>query len=196
MHGREGIARKMVEPIPEAELIEGVRRGDPAAFEALVGRYLRRAHALALRLLGHPEDAEDLVQEVFMTVLEKIDTFEPGRPFGPWFFQILRNRGANLRAYRARRATLPLTDELRSARSSPVDDLLRSELRTQLESALEELPERQRLIVRLFEVDGFSGAEIAEALGMKPATVRWNLHQARKRLRASLTRIRGEEPPR
>src|SRR5690625_804318 len=93
MHGREGIARKMVEPIPEAELIEGVRRGDPAAFEALVGRYLRRAHALALRLLGHPEDAEDLVQEVFMTVLEKIDTFEPGRPFGPWFFQILRNRG-------------------------------------------------------------------------------------------------------
>lgn len=181
------------EAVDETGLVEAVRRGDAAAFDMLVRRYLRRAYTVAYRLLEQKEDAEDLVQEVFMTVLEKIETFQPGRPFGPWFFRILTNRGHNLRARRARRATLPLPAEAEATSPSPADDAARAELRAWLDDALARLPERQRLIVQLFEVDGFSGAEIAEMLDMPPATVRWNLHQARKKLRTALAPLREEK---
>lgn len=181
------------EAVTETRLVEAVRRGDAAAFDALVRRYLRRAHAVAYRLLEHREDAEDLVQDAFMTALERIHTFQPGRPFGPWFFRILTNRGHNLRAARARRATLPLPAEAETSAPSPADDAERSELRAWLADALAGLPERQRLIIQLFELDGLSGAEIAEALEMPPATVRWNLHQARKKLRTALAPLGGEE---
>lgn len=172
--------------IDEARLIEAVRRGDAAAFDGLVRRYMRRAYAVAFRLLEHREDAEDLVQDAFLTALEKIDTFHPGRPFGPWFFRILVNRGRNFRASRARRATLPLPAETAAQTASPARDTERAELRTLIAAALEQLPERQRLIVELFELEGFSGAEIAAMLDMPPGTVRWNLHQARGTLRKIL----------
>lgn len=174
------------EEIDESLLIEAVRRGDSAAFDGLVRRYMRRAWAVAYRLLQHHEDAEDLVQEAFLTALEKIDTFETGRPFGPWFFRILVNRGRNQLASRTRRATLPIPGDAASAAESPAREAERSELRSQIEAALEQLPERQRLIVKLFELEGFSGSEIAEMLDMPPGTVRWNLHQTRSRLRTLL----------
>jgi len=170
----------------ETRLIEAVRRGDAAAFDVLVRRYMRRAYAVAFRLLEHREDAEDLVQDAFLTALEKIDTFQTGRPFGPWFFRILVNRGRNLRTSRARRATLPLTAESAAPTASPAHDTERAELRTLIAAALDRLPERQRLIVELFELEGFSGAEIAAMLEMPAGTVRWNLHQARATLRKLL----------
>lgn len=176
----------------EARLIEAVRRGDAAAFDGLVRRYMRRAYAIAYRLLEHREDAEDLVQEAFLTALEKIDTFHPGRPFGPWFFRILVNRGRNLRTARARRATLPLPAETATPNASPAQETERAELRAWLEAALDRLPERQRLIVQLFELEGFSGPEIAAMLDMPAGTVRWNLHQARGTLRQLLAPL-GEE---
>lgn len=180
------------ESAEEARLIEAVRRGDAAAFDGLVRRYMRRAYAVAYRLLEHREDAEDLVQEAFLTALEKIDTFQPGRPFGPWFFRILINRGRNLRTARARRATLPIPAETAAQTDSPAHDTERAELRAWLEAALDRLPERQRLIVQLFELEGFSGAEIADMLEMPAGTVRWNLHQARGTLRKILAPL-GEE---
>ncbi len=177
----------------EARLVEAVQRGDVTAFDTLVRRYLRRAYAVAYRLLDHREDAEDLVQEAFMTALEKIDTFQPGRPFGPWFFRILINRGQNQRVARARRATQPIPADTAAETTSPARAAERAELRAWLDDALAQLPERQRLIVQLFEVDGFSGAEIAEMLEMPPATVRWNLHQARGKLRQALAPLGAEE---
>jgi RNA polymerase sigma-70 factor (ECF subfamily) len=128
-----------------------------------------------------------------MTALERIDTFQSGRPFGPWFFRILTNRGQNLRAARARREILPIPSDAAAATTSPAHDAERAELRAWLGEAMARLPERQRLIVQLFEIDGFSGAEIAEMLEMRPATVRWNLHQARKGLRTTLAPLREEE---
>ena len=94
----------------EPALVERVRHGDPAAFDALAARYMRRAFAVAYRLLGNREDAEDLVQEAFMAVLRKIDGFERGRGFAPWFFRILVNRGLNARKARALRTTDEIPD--------------------------------------------------------------------------------------
>ena len=170
----------------EPALVEKVRRGEAQAFDSLVSRYMRRAFAVAFRLLGNREDAEDLVQETFLTVLKKIDTFERGRAFSPWFFRILVNRGLNARKARALRTTDALPEDAAAGGASPERAAERAELRGRLRAAMDGLPERQRVIVELFELEGFGGAEIAEILEISDGTVRWHLHEARKTLRQAL----------
>jgi RNA polymerase sigma-70 factor (ECF subfamily) len=179
------------DPEDEGALIERVRRGDTAAFDALVRRHLRRAYAVAYRLLGHREDAEDLVQEAFMTALDHIDRFEPGRPFGPWFFRVLTNRALNFRKARAVRRTEPAQDAADDGRSSPYLDAVRAEVRDRFGAALAALPERQRLIVQLVDVNGMQAAEVASMLELSAGTVRWYLHEARATLRTALASLRG-----
>lgn len=171
----------------DAALVERLRHGDAAAFDMLVGRYMRRAFGVAFRLLGQREDAEDLVQESFLTVLQRIDTFQPGRPFAPWFFRILVNRGLNARKARALRATDEIPETAESTWISPAREAERGELRDHVGRALDALPERQRAVVQLFELEGFSGPEIAEILEISGGTVRWHLHEARKMLRRLLS---------
>jgi RNA polymerase sigma-70 factor, ECF subfamily len=170
----------------EAVLVERVRGGDPAAFEVLVNRYLRRAFSVAYRLLGQKEDAEDLVQEAFMAVLQRIDTFQAGRPFAPWFFRILVNRGLNARKARSLRAVDDIPDTAAHHGPSPEREAERTELGERLRAAMERLPERQRTIVQLFDLEGMAGPEIAEILEISDGTVRWHLHEARKTLRQAL----------
>jgi RNA polymerase sigma-70 factor, ECF subfamily len=170
----------------EPALVERVRRGEPAAFDALVTRYMRRAFGVAYRLLGNREDAEDLVQETFMTVLRRIDTFQRGRAFSPWFYRILVNRGLNARKARALRTAADLPDDAAAGGASPERMAERAELQGRLRAALDGLPERQRVIVELFELEGFGGAEIAEILEISDGTVRWHLHEARRTLRQAL----------
>lgn len=173
-------------PDDEAELVERVRGGDGRAFDTLVTRYMRRAFSVAFRVLGQREDAEDLVQDTFLVVLQRIDTFEPGRAFAPWFFRILVNRGLNARKARALRAVDEIPETASSAGPSPEREAERAELRDRLHTALAALPERQRLVVELFELEGFPGPEIAEILEISDGTVRWHLHEARKALRKTL----------
>jgi len=173
-------------PADEGELVERVRGGDGLAFDALVTRYMRRAFSVAYRVLGHKEDAEDLVQDAFIAALQRIDSFEAGRPFGPWFFRILVNRGLNARKSRALRTTEEIPEAAASTFASPEREAERGELRGHLRSAMAGLPERQRFIVELFELEGFSGTEIAEMLEISDGTVRWHLHEARKTLRETL----------
>lgn len=167
-------------------LITRVRRGDPSAFDALVHAYMRQAFQLAYRVVGHREDAEDLVQEVFLAAYQYLDSFDVERPFGPWLMRIVLNRGANLRRSRARRETEPETDGVSGAPSA-LEESERTEAREQLVRAMAQLSERQRLIVTLFDVDGRTSTEIGEMLDLSAGTVRWHLHEARQRLRAALS---------
>jgi RNA polymerase sigma-70 factor (ECF subfamily) len=175
----------------EAALVERVRVGDAAAFDELAGRYLRRAFSVAYRLMGQREDAEDLVQEAFIAVLEKIHTFQAGRAFSPWFFRILVNRGINARKSRTLRQVDDIPERAASALPSPEREAERAELRGGVTAALESLPDRQRTIVRLFELEGFGSPEIAQILGISENTVRWHLHEARKTLRLALAPFDG-----
>jgi RNA polymerase sigma-70 factor (ECF subfamily) len=170
----------------EPALVERLRAGDAAAFETLVGRYMRRAYAVAYRLLGQKEDAEDLVQEAFMAVLQRVDTFQAGRPFAPWFFRILVNRGLNARKARALRAVEEIPETAAHRGPTPEREAERTELRGRLREAMDALPERQRTIVQLFDLEGFAGPEIAEILEISDGTVRWHLHEARKTLKKAL----------
>ncbi len=177
----------------EAGLLERARAGDLAAFDAIVVRNMRRAFAVALRLMRQREDAEDLVQDAFLIALQKLDRFQSGRPFLPWFYRILVNRGLNLRRARARRTTDPLPEDMPAAGDSPARLLERAEMGQGIRGALDALPDTERTIVELFELQGFDSGEIAEILDMPRGTVRWHLHQARRALRLKLAALHGRD---
>jgi RNA polymerase sigma-70 factor (ECF subfamily) len=183
------------EPVAaDAALVLQVRRGDPGAFDTLLRRYLKPAFAVAYRILGQREDAEDLVQEAFVAVLEHIDSFDVQREFRPWLLRIVANRAINARQHRARRRTESIPDDAASGTRSPAADVERHELQERLRRALETLPERQRTIVQLSGFDGLNSTDIGEILQIPAGTVRYELHQARRALRESLSVCRGSEP--
>ena len=179
----------------DRSLVARVKRGDVAAYDTLVRRYLRRASAIARRLLGNAEDAEDLVQDAFVRALGRIHRFDEDRAFGPWFFRLLINAGLNARKSRARRAMEPEHSDLPSTAAGPEQLLERREIVERFEKAVQALPPRQRLIVTMYEVDGLSSHEIAEMLGISPETVRWHHHQARHALRSALAMFREPRTP-
>ena len=172
--------------IDDEALFEQVRGGNSAAFDTLVERHMRRAFSVAYRLLGQREDAEDLMQDAFMVALQKMDTFESGRKFAPWFYRILVNRGLNSRKSRSLRHTDQIPDAVASNTVSPLRAAEQTELRERLREVLAELPPRQRAVVEFFELEGFSSIEIADILELSDGTVRWHLHQARHALRTAL----------
>ena len=177
----------------DAALVRRVREGDTAAFDEIVNAYMRPVFQVAYRVVGHREDAEDLVQDCFLAAFQYLDSYDVDRPFGPWITRIVLNRGANLRRSRARRATEPETDAVSPAPSA-LDETTRAEARAKLEEVMATLNERQRMIVTMFDVDGMTSTEIGERLELAPGTVRWHLHEARRVLRAALARFIEDEP--
>lgn len=153
---------------------------------------MRPAFSVAYRILENRTDAQDLVQEAFLTALDRIDTFDTGRPFGPWFYRILWNRGLNAREARSRRQGDPLPDGVSGDGAVPAAAAGRSELRGRIQRALESLTPRQRDIVKLADLEGFSSGEIAEMLELAAGTVRWHLHEARRALREALSEYRED----
>ena len=177
----------------DAALVRRVRGGDSAAFDEIVKAYMRQVFQVAYRVVGHREDAEDLVQDCFLAAYQYLDSYDVDRPFGPWITRIVLNRGANLRRSRARRATEPETDTVSPAPSA-LDEATRAEARAKLTEVLATLNERQRMIVTMCDVDGMTSSEIGERLDIAPGTVRWHLHEARRVLRRALARFIEEEP--
>ena len=180
-------------PGEEGRLVARIRSGDREAFGMLVARHMRPAFAVAFRLLRNREDSEDLVQESFMTALDRLDQFDASRPFGPWLLRIVINRGLNLRASQRVRSAGSIPAEVAAPGEGPERAAERAELRERVGRGLEGLSDRQGLVVQLYELDGFSGAEIAEMLGIAASTVRWTLHEARKNLRRELSGWKEEQ---
>ncbi|HEX2451832.1 MAG TPA: RNA polymerase sigma factor [Gemmatimonadales bacterium] len=170
----------------EQELLGRVQRGDADAFNLLVRRHLPRARVVAMRLMGDPDDADDLVQEAFLRVLDRIGSFDPSRPFEPWFTRVLLNLGLDLKRKQAVRRPQLRDVDAEPGRERPDQDVERAELGRSLRNALNRLPARQRAIVTLFELDGLSTGEVATMLNVSQVTVRWHLHQARRTLREAL----------
>jgi RNA polymerase sigma-70 factor (ECF subfamily) len=175
----------------EADLVARTRSGDHAAFGELIRGHLSRAYTLAFRVLRHQEDAEDLVQDAALAALAHFEAFDPSRRFWPWFARIIINRGLDIAAARSVRATEPMPEELASPSASPAEMAERREVAERFRHALALLPPRQQLVVQLFELDGYSVAEIADLLSSTSTAVRWNLHAGRLRLREALGPLRG-----
>ncbi len=170
----------------EAALIARVQRGDVEAFDALVTPLLPRALQLARRLLQHQEDAEDLVQDACLRALEKLEQHDGTRAFAPWFFRLLANLGHNRQQSRRVRRVEVLSDVTPSAAGQPDALLLQTEIRERFTQAVGKLSDRQREVIMLHDVEGWTTGDIGEALVLSPQTVRWHLHDARKTLRVAL----------
>jgi RNA polymerase sigma-70 factor (ECF subfamily) len=147
---------------------------------------------VALAVTGSEADADDVCQDAFVTAIERIDDCREPARFGGWLLQIVRNRGRNLLRQHQVRRTEPLEGLAVESGASPVSDLDRLELRRRLLEALAELPEVQREVVLLHDLEGWKHGEIADRLDLPSGTVRSHLHHARRRLRRVLGNLETE----
>jgi RNA polymerase sigma-70 factor, ECF subfamily len=183
-----------VTPETDARLVIRARQGDRAAFEILVRRHLGSAYAIALAELADTGDAEDAVQDAFITALERLDECRDAAAFGAWLRQIVRNRARTVR----RREKIRETEQLEpgsagASQANPARDLERLELRTRLQSALGTLNETQRTVVLMHDLEGYRHREIAVELGIPEGTVRSHLFFARRTLREQLADLQRPE---
>jgi RNA polymerase sigma-70 factor (ECF subfamily) len=173
----------------DGELVRRARRGDQHAFGLLVERYRRAAYAVAYSVTGRHEDAEDAAQESFLVALERLEECRSPERFAGWLMTIVRNRSRNL----VRREVLRATDQVPVGASSstpgPDRQTELSELQDVLREALDALPEVQREIVLLHDLEGWKHREIADRIGLPSGTVRSHLHFARKALREALAAL-------
>ena len=182
-----GDATTTLDAAQESAAIARVLAGDSDAYDVIVRSYMRRAFAVAYRILGHQQDAEDVVQDAFFTALERIDTFDTTRRFGPWFLRIVANHAHNQRASKSVRERGTGVDlDVVPGRSAPDRDAEGSDVMRAFHGAVARLAPRPRLIVQLVDVDGFTPAEAAEMLHLSPGTVRGYLFEARQVLRRAL----------
>ena len=176
-----------------------VRAGDRDAFELLARRYYRPIFAVISSYMPEQADVEDVAQEAFLRALDRIQTYDPRQPFAPWLYQVARNVALNRLKSATLRRMEPLTgveEAVAADHSSPALVLERAELRRMIDTAIEDLPERQRIAFRLFDVEGYSAAEIGVLMGLSAASVRSNVYHARRALRAALgPRLREDIEP-
>ncbi len=170
----------------DAELVQRCRAGDGQAFDALVRRHYRAAHAVAFAVMRNAMDAEDVVQDGFVKALERLDDCRDGATFGPWLRQIVRRRALNAREARRVRDTDLLEPATAAGVDNPLRDLETLELGDRLEAALAQLTDIQRNVVLLHEVDGRSHSEIGAIVGCSAGMSQQYLFTARKKLKRLL----------
>lgn len=171
--------------------VQAARNGDRAAFAALHDRYAPMVHGMLLARVP-VNDAEDLVQDVFLHAMKKLTTLNDNHSFGPWLATITRNFALQFYRDRSRRDNLKVKTIAKSTskgeKAAVRDDALR------ILKVLRELPDayQETLILRL--VEGLTGPQIATCTGLSPGSVRINLHRGMKMLREKLgIEARSEE---
>ncbi len=182
----------------DAELVARARGGEYAAYEELVRRYQRRVYTLAYNMTGHKEDAEDMVQEVFVKAYRSLDGFKGDSSFYTWIYRIAVNRTINFLKKRKRKAGDVSLDDVDQAierdpafvelrtRETPVRDITISELQKKLNAALQTLSEKHRSVVVMHDIQGMPHEEIARIMKCSVGTIRSRLFYARQHLQKEL----------
>jgi RNA polymerase sigma-70 factor (ECF subfamily) len=184
-------------PVENAEKT-AVQRPAPLDFRAIYERWFDEVSRW-IRAMGGPEaDREDLVQDVFLVVHRRLPDFD-GQNVAGWLYQIARHRVRDFRRLlwvKHMFGSVPLSESLPKGGASPAESLETKEKRRTLERLLGKLNESERAALVLFEIDGYSGEEIAEIQGVPINTVWARIHKARKKLKASLAKIESREQKR
>jgi RNA polymerase sigma-70 factor (ECF subfamily) len=179
-------------------LLEKLRAGDPAAFAQLVEANQRNVYNLALRMLSDPQEAEDVLQETFLSAYKALPGFEGRSSLSTWLYRIASN--ASLMRLRKKRPETTSIDEPLELEegeslprqfvdwsSAPEDELLSGEARRMMDEAVAELPEGLRIVFILRDIEGLSTQEAGEVLELSEAAVKTRLHRARLALREKLS---------
>jgi RNA polymerase sigma-70 factor (ECF subfamily) len=186
-------------------LIEEFKRGSQASFEELINRYAGKAFSLALRLTRSQEDAEEVLQDVFVTVARKIRDFEGKSTFSSWLYRVTVNAALmKLRKRKQDRSVLiedvqPQVQEaiiMKSVeRASTEQEVARTEVAHALEEAIQRLPDEYRPVFVMRDVDGLTSGEVSRILNITIPAVKSRLHRSRMMLRRRLARFHGEFCP-
>lgn len=166
-------------------LVERIRLGDRAAFNALVQRHQATVYRVCYRILGEQEDAADATQEALLRAYRKLDTFRGQSAFKTWLIRLTVNVSLNERE--RRKATLPLDDVYSATTPDPATVIAHAETAAQLHQALQDVPPNHRAAVVLRDLEGLSYAEVAIALGVPEGTAKGWAHRGRSRLKDLLT---------
>lgn len=184
--------------VPDEVLVRRARERDPDAREELFQRYRGDAYRVAYRLLGHEQDAMDVVQEALLKAFSGLAEFDGRSGFRYWLLRIVSNTALDWGRRRKRRPTLNLGDDLRGATEPACDDdparrLYQQDLRRSLDAALSRLSPKIRGTFVLFAEVGLSYREIAETQEVPIGTVMSRINAAREKLQQSLDwdRLKG-----
>ncbi len=184
----------------ETEFIENLKAGDAKAFDTLVNRYASDVYALLLRITEDAKEAEDLMQETFLSALKAIEKFRGEADLKTWLFRIAINNAKNRFRWWKRRkrektvsldapvgaSETPLSETFSSNFNTPEENVLQKEREKVLIGALNSLPEIFREAVILCDIEGLSYEEIAATLEINPGTVKSRIARGREELRKKL----------
>jgi RNA polymerase sigma-70 factor (ECF subfamily) len=201
----------MTKPItpetPDAELVRRAKAAELNAFETLSNRHEQRVYSVAMRMLRHQQDAEDVTQQTFLSAVERLTGFREEASFNTWLLRIATY--AALKVVRKRRGLptvsleqmtepqegyegIPHPEFIADWRQSPEELVRNNEIQRLLDDALAELDENHRVVFLLRDVEGMSVKETADSLGLSEANVKVRLLRARLQLRERLTRKLGD----
>ena len=195
----------------ELKLIERLRAQDPSVLEILMERYGPRLYRVAFGITRSHGDAEEVVQDVFLILFRKIDSFEGRAALGTWLYRVASNSAQIKRRGKRAELEVKLEDYLPTFKAdghreedrallladwsqTPEDEFLSGEAREILNEGLALLPEHYRAILVLRDVEELPNEEVAEVLGESVSTVKSRLHRARMALREVLTRRLAPTP--
>ena len=192
-----GVSTSDEDKLLEARFIAALKARDERAFNALVARFQDRVYNLIRRLLGNPEEARDVTQEVFVSVFEKVDSYRGDSSIATWIYRIATNHAKNRIKYLSRRKDrqkesleamlVPPTSSRLSASVPRPDQVYTRETVSRLvDAALGQLDEEQRIVLVLRDVEGQSYEDIAAITGLQLGTVKSRLHRGRQRLKEAL----------
>jgi RNA polymerase sigma-70 factor, ECF subfamily len=179
---------------------------EPRYFTCLVGRYQNRVFNAAFRILGNTHECEEVVQETFLKIIQNLEKFEGKASFAAWLFAISHNVCIDLLRNRKRKGTykmvsfdpqsnhdddsvevnLNVVSQIKDPTPDPAHQLDSIEQQATVATSLQKLPDSQRVVLVLHDIEGFSYQEIAEIVGVSVGTVRSRLHYGRQKLRELL----------
>lgn len=191
----------------ERLLVERLQAGDHQAFDVIFRRYANQVYRQALRLMGNEADAEDIVQEVFLTVYEKAKGFRGKAAFSTWIYRVTLNTAISRLRRQKKGENVDIEEYLPRFREDghhlvrPVADwsgeieqrLMDKELQKTVREAIDQLPPVDKAIL-LSDLDGFSNREIGDTVGLSVQAVKARLHRGRLFLRGKLAVHFGYSP--
>ncbi|MEP6703160.1 MAG: sigma-70 family RNA polymerase sigma factor [Betaproteobacteria bacterium] len=172
-------------------LLKGSQAGDRAAFTALVTRYQRPIYNAAYRVLGNTEDANDIVQIVFLRIAERLDDYDPQFRFFSWIYRIAINESINM--LRHHRREEPLADEVElpdAGGAGPEQGYRDRQLSDRVQRALMSMKVEDRVVLTLRHFSELSYRDIGEVLSLEEKTVKSRIFEARHRLSEMLGELR------
>lgn len=195
----EEVRPSAVEELTDGALIERMKAGEREAFDIIFRRHVRAVYRQALRLMGSEADAEDVVQEVFLTVYEKAGTFRGKAAFSTWIYRVTLNAAVSRLRRQHKKEEVDIESYLPRFREDghhlirPVADwsagleerLMDEQLQGIIRQAIDQLPPVDKAVL-LSDLDGLSNREIGESLGLSVQAVKARLHRARLFLRGKL----------